>query len=279
MKKTYKEILNSAEDMLTSAGIAEAASDAWILFEYTFDMNRTKYLTQMMSFVSEEDEEKYMHNIRIRQKRVPVQHITNSQCFMGFDFFVNEHVLIPRFDTEILVDAVVNTVMNQNSKVLDMCTGSGCIALSIAKLCHGVMVDAVDVSEEAIKVANNNKARLKVHNCNIIYSDLFENITDTYDVIVSNPPYIESDVIFTLEPEVKDFEPLIALDGDEDGLKFYRIITNSAASRLNAGGCLFYEIGYNQAEAVEKMMKDAGFNDIRTIKDMSGLDRVVTGRK
>lgn len=279
MKKTYRELLSEGEKMLFDVGIEEAASDAWILFEYTLGISRTKYLLMMTSCASEEEVNSYMQNISTRAKRIPLQHITQTQCFMGFDFFVNEHVLIPRFDTEILVDEVVKQIKKDNKKVLDMCTGSGCIALSIAKICENTYVDAVDISKEAINVAQINKSRLNVCNCNIIYSDLFENVTASYDVIVSNPPYIESEVIETLEKEVKDFEPMLALDGDKDGLKFYRIITKNATAYLNEGGYLFYEIGYNQAEAVSTLMKEAGFQDIVTIKDMAGLDRVVIGRK
>ena len=202
---------------------------------------------------------------------------------MGYPFCVNEHVLIPRQDTEVLVEEAIQ-VMRPKMKVLDMCTGSGCIVLSILKMCREkyYMTDlqgiGADVSEEALKVARENGRRLGVP-VTWIQSDLFAKIPEEekYDVIVSNPPYIETAVIDTLQEEVRLHDPYIALDGKEDGLYFYRRIISEAGKYLKTQGKLMFEIGCDQAEAVEELMKNAGYEQITVKKDLAGLDRVVYG--
>ena len=277
---TYRQILSEAEVILKSAGIHEYKSDSWLLFEYAFGMNRTGYLIKADEEILPDKENVIMSfkaMINERATRRPLQHITGVQEFYGLEFMVNENVLIPRQDTEILVENAMGIIKDSGYKVLDMCTGSGCIAITLAKNCRNSMVTGVDISTEALKVSEINKIKNSVKNVNFLQSNLFENINDKYNVIVSNPPYIESDVIDTLMQEVKDFEPRLALDGEADGLKFYREITNKSLGYILPDGYLLYEIGHNQGKAVSSIMKENGYTSVKVIKDLAGLDRVVVG--
>ena len=281
----YREILLKAEEKLASENIADSKNDAWLLFEYIFDIPRHKYF--MISSDECSDEKlirDYFEVIDVRASHIPLQHITKTQDFMGMTFNVNEHVLIPRQDTEVLVEKALS-VMKDGDKVLDMCTGSGCIAISIGKL-KNVDVTAVDISSEALKVARGNADKLGASNVKFIESNLFEKIKEDstsknckkYDIIVSNPPYIKSLDIEELMVEVKEHEPRLALDGDEDGLKFYRAITKETKDFLNDGGYLMYEIGCDQGDDLRKIMEENGFTNIEIIKDLAGLDRVCAGQ-
>jgi release factor glutamine methyltransferase len=210
-----------------------------------------------------------------RAEHVPLQYITGEQEFMGILFHVNDAVLIPRQDTETLVEEALK-VIRPGMKVLDMCTGSGCILISILKNIVDVEGYGYDISKQAINVAKEN-AKLNHVNATFERSDLFEDVSDTFDVIVSNPPYIPTDVISGLMPEVAMYEPMQALDGKEDGLHFYRRIIADASKYLKPDGKLLFEIGHDQGESVPKLMKDAGFKEVRVIKDLAGNDRVVIG--
>lgn len=280
----YREILLAGEERLASADIVDSKNDAWLLFEYIFNIPRHKYF--MISADECEKEmlmEDYFRVIDVRAGHIPLQHITKTQDFMGMTFKVNEHVLIPRQDTEVLVEKALS-VMKDGDKVLDMCTGSGCIAISIAKL-KNVDVTAVDISSEALKVSRENADNLGASNVKFIESNLFEKIKEDstskkcnkYDIIVSNPPYIKSLDIEDLMIEVKEHEPRLALDGDEDGLRFYRTITEEAKDFLKPGGYLLYEIGCDQGDDLRNIMEENGFTDIEIIKDLAGLDRVCLG--
>lgn len=280
LQKIYKE----GAEILANAGIAEATIDAWYLLEYVTGISKASYFGNPFREVEEADAEKYFAYIEKRSKRIPLQHITGSQEFMGYEFKVNEHVLIPRQDTECLVEEALK-VLKTDMKVLDMCTGSGCILLSLLKMgCerrHIVGLDGtgVDVSEEALKVASENAKNLDV-NIRLVKSDLFENvekIEDKYQLIVSNPPYIRTKVIEELQDEVRLHDPFIALDGKEDGLHFYRRIINDSKEYICPGGMLMFEIGHDQGEDVSNLMKEAGYVDIAVKKDLAGLDRVVVG--
>lgn len=273
---TNRQILSKAEETLREAGIEEYKSDAWLLFEYVFGMSRTSYLMKAECEV-DDGASKYMDVINERATRKPLQYITGAQEFFGLEFVVNENVLIPRQDTEILIEKAVDLIKDADYKVLDMCTGSGCIAITIGKNCKNTIVTGVDISEGAIKVSQENKIKLSADNVNFIQSNLFENIDDKYNVIVSNPPYIESEVIDTLMPEVREFEPMLALDGEADGLRFYREITRESLKYILPNGYLIYEIGYNQGESVSEIMKENGYTSVKVIKDLAGLDRVVVG--
>ncbi len=281
---TYRECYEYGRSALADAGIDEATLDARLLLEHVCGTNRNDLLVHGERAVEPEQETEYGRLIDNRAKRIPLQHLTGVQDFMGLEFKVNEHVLIPRQDTEVLVEVVLKS-LHDGMQVLDMCTGSGCILISLLKYsndCNGV---GVDISEEALKVARENAERLlgtevrdvDMKHTDFVQSNLFENVTGKYEIIVSNPPYIRSDVIPTLMAEVKDYEPMQALDGMEDGLFFYRRITEESRNYLARGGMLFYEIGYDQAEAVTELMAEAGFVEINVVKDLAGLDRVVYG--
>ena len=280
---TLKQLYKVGTVKLAEEGIEEFSLDAWYLLEYVTGVSKAMYFAEPERAVSEENADRYIDCIRRRAAHIPLQHITGEQEFMGYPFCVNEHVLIPRQDTEILVEEAIQ-VMRPKMKVLDMCTGSGCIVLSILKMCREkyYMTDlqgiGVDVSEEALKVARENGRRLGVP-VTWIQSDLFVKIPEEekYDVIVSNPPYIETAVIDTLQEEVRLHDPYIALDGKEDGLYFYRRIISEAGKYLKPQGKLMFEIGCDQAEAVEELMKNAGYEQITVKKDLAGLDRVVYG--
>ena len=280
---TLKQLYKVGTVKLAEEGIEEFSLDAWYLLEYVTGVSKAMYFAEPERAVSEENADRYIDCIRRRAARIPLQHITGEQEFMGYPFYVNEHVLIPRQDTEILVEEAIQ-VMRPKMKVLDMCTGSGCIVLSILKMCREkyYMTDlqgiGADVSEEALKVARENSRRLGVP-VTWIQSDLFAKIPEEekYDVIVSNPPYIETAVIDTLQEEVRLHDPYIALDGKEDGLYFYRRIISEAGKYLKPQGKLMFEIGCDQAEAVEELMKNASYEQITVKKDLAGLDRVVYG--
>ena len=224
----------------------------------------------------EPEREKYMALIERRASHIPLQQITGEQEFMGFSFMVNDSVLIPRQDTEILVEEACRRT-RPGMRVLDLCTGSGCIIISLAKLCPGIRAEASDFSGEALQVARENGARLGVQ-IKWHKGDLFSEIQDRYDVIVSNPPYIPTAQIQTLSEEVRLHEPYQALDGKEDGLYFYREIAGRAKHYLKPEGWLLFEIGWDQAPEVKEILKKSGFSEIQVKKDLAGLDRVVSGK-
>lgn len=332
---TWRQLLAEGTEMLSRAGIAEAELDAWYLMSSAFEIDRIHYFLDQNTVVRAErlegGYEAYMDALQRRAARIPLQQILGSQEFMGLSFSVNEHVLIPRQDTEKLVETVLYECRDREISLLDMCTGSGCIALSLAVLGGYRRVTAADISEEALKVAKKNAKRLflvqkgtvrsrsfqvseepwklelkswvvsdglkkgisggrcslkeaalaaEERSFTLLQGNLFENIgpEERYDVIVSNPPYIPSAVIAGLEPEVRDHEPRLALDGREDGLYFYRALALECSRHLTAGGTVFFEIGHDQSAKVEKILALAGYSEIETMKDEPGLDRVVRAR-
>lgn len=266
-------------DTLKEAGFAEAESDARLLLEYIAGINRNDLILKGDEELDEEVFDRLKEAVSERLRFVPVQHITGYQNFMGLEFAVNENVLIPRQDTETLVEEVLRLGLS-GVDVLDMCTGSGCILLSILKYSHDFKGTGVDISDKALEVAKKNSEELGIA-ASFLQSNLFENLSKEmqFDIIVSNPPYIRSDVIPTLMEEVREHEPRIALDGEEDGLAFYRRIVGAAPEYLRHGGRLYFEIGYDQGQAVSELMQAAGFEDINVVKDLAGLDRVVYGEK
>ena len=265
-------------DTLNKSGFAEPESDSRLIFEYIAGIDRVKLTLEGDRELEPGIEEKLKAALDMRLTHMPVQYITGYQNFMGLEFMVSKDVLIPRMDTETLVEEVLRLGLS-NVRVLDICTGSGCILLSILKYVYGSSGVGVDISDGALGVAEANSEALGI-DATFIKSDMFENIPkdERFDIVVSNPPYIRSDVIGTLMSEVRDYEPLLALDGSEDGLKFYRIIADRAPEYLNNGGMLFLEIGYDQGAEVSALLSAAGFMDVEVIKDLSGLDRVVSGR-
>lgn len=273
---TYKQLLQTGRELLKQQGIADADVDAWYLLAHVFRMNRTDLLLRGDLSAEVDGMRQYLELLHQRARHIPLQHITGTQEFMGLELEVNEDVLIPRQDTETLVEEVLNYC--EGKSVLDMCTGSGCIILSLAKLGKVKQAVGVDFSERALLVAAKNihKHNVKVE---LIQSDLFDRVVGSFDILVSNPPYIPSSDIEELMPEVKEHEPRMALDGSRDGLEFYRRISKAAKEYLNPGGLIFYEIGYNQGEAVKNILTEEGFTNVMIKKDLSGLDRVASARK
>lgn len=283
MSLTLDLLLTEGVKVLAEAGIEEATLDArYLLFE-VFHTDMTHFLLDRGRGISEDDQvldqvKQYRLMIEKRSQRIPLQHITGSREFMGLEFYVNEHVLIPRQDTETLVELILKDYKGRKPVILDMCTGSGCIAISLSKIGGFDDVAAVDLSKEALKVAKRNAdVLLGPGRITLIESDLFQAIEpkSRFDIIVSNPPYIPTEIIKELQPEVRNFEPMLALDGREDGLFFYRQLVSEGRRFLNPGGSIYFEIGYDQAESVSALLEDAGFAEIRVVKDAAGLDRVV----
>ena len=276
-RKTLKELLDSGILYLTGKGIEEAATDAWLLLEEVFQISRSWYFAHSDTAAEEQKARRYESLLEQRGQRIPLQHLTGKTWFYGLPFTVNEHVLIPRQDTEILVEEALKRAKS-GMKILDMCTGSGCILLSVLSNCPSVMGTGVDLSEKALETARKNAADLKIK-AEFLHSDLFKQVEGSFDLILSNPPYIRTDVIPTLMPEVRDHEPWMALDGKEDGLYFYRKILEQAGAYLTPGGWLCFEIGYDQGEDLRALMQRQGLEQIEIVKDLAWLDRVAVGRK
>ncbi len=275
----YRECYDWGSAVLESAGVPDAQLDALLLLEYVCHTSRSTLFAHGDMEVAPERSAHYKELIGRRAQRIPLQHLTGVQEFMGLEFAVNEHVLIPRQDTEILVEEVLKN-LHDGMRILDLCTGSGCILISLMKYsndCHGV---GADISAQALRTAEANAAAILEtgrSDITFVQSDLFGQITGKYEFIVSNPPYIERGSIDTLMPEVRDHEPVTALDGGVDGLDFYREITAKSRNYLVNGGMLFFEIGCDQGADVQECMRQNGFVEITVVKDYSGLDRVVYG--
>jgi release factor glutamine methyltransferase len=279
---TLKQAWECGNNSLKTAGVEEATLDSWYLLEWATGVSKARYFMDPSRSLSDEESQKYLDGIARRGQRIPLQHITGEQEFMGLKFLVNEHVLVPRQDTEILVEEGLKRI-RPNMRVLDMCTGSGCIIISLEQLSqkdfsgYNCKFVGADISLDALSKAGEN---VKLHNANVELksTDLFENIEGEFDIIISNPPYIRTSVIEGLEEEVKCHDPFIALDGKEDGLYFYRRIVDEGRDYLKSGGWLLFEIGHDQREDVMSLMKEAGYDEISAKKDLAGLDRVVMAR-
>ena len=322
MKLTLQTLWEEGAESLRRSGIGEAELDAkYLLFE-AFQTDMVHFLMHRNEEVKDEDSVKrtvadYRRMIEKRSERIPLQQIPGSREFMGLEFSVNEYVLIPRQDTETLVEQVLKDFQGKNPEVLDLCTGSGCIGISLSILGGWQEVTLADISLKALLVAKKNAEDLmtaKLHpirlssegqkespwrwrltselpgmedktagvqNITLVESDLFSSLSGDgkrkFDVIVSNPPYIPTNVIEELEPEVRDHEPRLALDGMEDGLYFYRRLAAECGSYLKPGGTVYFEIGYDQGQAVSGLLREAGFQNVLVYQDAPGLDRVVKG--
>lgn len=278
---TINELRSRGLRLLEEAGIEDASTDAVLLMEHVLHTDRNHILVHGNDEVSEEQACLYEELIGRRAGHTPFQYITGHQEFMGLDFEVSEDVLIPRQDTECLVEEAMIEI-GDGMKVLDLCTGTGCVIISLARYKNDLEAVGVDISKEAVRIAEGN-ADLNGVEVVFFCGDLYDALENTheagYDAIISNPPYIAGSVIDTLMEEVKDHEPLIALDGGEDGLDFYRRIIDGADSRLVPGGVILFEIGYDQGEAVSSMLKKKGYRDVKVIKDLSGNDRVVKAHR
>lgn len=271
---TYSDLYKSCVDELNSAGFDEASTDVSLLFEYLINKDRNFIFAHGDNEALSEDIEIINAAVDRRKKHIPVQHITGCADFMGLTFKVSDKVLIPRFDTECLVEEIM-TECCDGAKVLDVCTGSGCIIISLSHYKNDLECFATDISKDALLIAEEN-ARELGEEVVFFQGDLFENVTEKgFDYIISNPPYIRSNVISDLMSEVKDHDPMLALDGGEDGLIFYRRIALEAKDFLKIGGRLFFEIGNDQGEDVSNILRNEGYKNIEVVKDYAGNDRVV----
>lgn len=272
----YTEAFLLGMQKLKEAEIGEAQLDARLLLEEVCGTDHNTLLCHGDREVSEAEEEQYRKALEQRAVHVPLQHLLGYQDFMGLRFQVNEHVLIPRQDTEILVEEAMR-YLHDGMRILDLCTGSGCILLSLLHYSNDCEGTGVDISKEALQVAALNAELLGIK-ADFLKSDLYEKVTGKFDLLVSNPPYIERKVIPTLMEEVREYDPYIALDGGEDGLDFYRRIIGGAQDYLKRGGQILMEVGSGQAKAVSELLREAGFKEIDVCRDFAGLDRVVSGR-
>lgn len=270
---TLQEAYAYGRAYLKGQGIQEAELDAWRLLEHLTGKSRSDYYAHGEEPLSQAQVIAYENFLESRGRRIPLQYLTGRQEFMGLAFRVNEDVLIPRQDTEVLAEEVLKT-LKAGMRVLDLCTGSGCILISLLALCPGVEGMGTDISAEALAAARQNAKDYHVR-AEFRKSDMFSHIkAQRFDCIVSNPPYIATGEISGLMEEVREHEPRQALDGGEDGLHFYRILAEQAGAYLKDGGRMYLEIGYNQGEAVSSLLRDAGFEQVSVKKDLCGNDRV-----
>lgn len=295
MSLPVKELIKIGENQLADAGVEDAAIDAKALFCYMMHFDRARLMMRWQDVMQDNQCEEYFDLVARRASRVPLQHITGEQEFMGLTFQVSDKVLIPRQDTETMVEDALDVInknklrgetlncrKRRNWAILDLCCGSGAIGISIDKLAEGCKVTCSDISGDALAMAEKNAASLGAKSVKMVKSDMFEAFrgklgNKKFDLIISNPPYIRSDVIPTLQPEVKDHEPLSALDGGEDGLTFYRIIADQAPEFLKKEGILMMEIGHDQMGEVTKLFSaDDRYSFVMGLKDLAGRDRIVT---
>ena len=290
-----RELLAGGTEKLNKAGVDNAGFDARQLLMKAYGITATELLANLNRTIctgadgkAEPADREYCQEdcgarisfdeyIERRAKHIPLQHILGTASFMGLDFKVSSDVLIPRQDTETLAETVLDEENDTDIELLDLCTGSGCLAIALNKLGNYRKVTASDISEAALKLAAENAALNKA-GIEFIHSDMFKSISGSFDVIVSNPPYIETAVIAELDIEVREYDPMSALDGGKDGLDFYRIIAEQGAKVLKPGGRIYLEIGYDQGEAVSELLRTHGFSDVRVINDLAGKERVVAAR-
>lgn len=277
------ETVKWGESFLQDANRPDASIDAKLLMRFLLGFSETDFLLKRHERISDSIRDTYVNKIKQRAEGIPLQYITNSQEFMGLEFYVDERVLIPRQDTETLVEKLIE--MNHKEQFetgIDIGTGSGCISIALAHSIQALKMIAIDVSQDALTVAKRNIEALNLEDrISTLWSDVFDSyeLVEPVDLIVSNPPYISEEDCRTLMTEVRGHEPHLALTDGGDGLKFYRMISKEAKAYLKEGGIIAYEIGYNQGEAVTTILKDEGYKDIELIQDLAGKDRVVIGRK
>lgn len=300
---TIIEALKEGENILINSNVSEAKIGAKLLLENVLNVKHAKLICMYKDEIDRKVYKKFLKCIKMRSKHMPIDYIIGIKEFMGLTFKVNKNVLVPREDTEVLVSESINALKNLNNdtnnnkenknndeiyNVIDMCTGSGCIALTVATKLKKTKVYSVDLSKKALKVARYNSKLNNVSNVTFVHSDLFnkffkgnlkKKLENNVDLIISNPPYIKSDIVKELEREVRDYEPTMALDGGEDGLIFYKRIINDAKTFLKDNGILAFEIDYTYYEIIKKLFEDAGYKDIGLFKDFNGLDRVMIARK
>ena len=280
------DLLIYGRKYLLNTQIEEIPLKIRLLLEHVLDMNKFELVINHAQEISNEKVEEFQKGLEKIKNNTPIQYITNNQEFMKLNFYVDKNVLIPQPDTEILVEEVLKYVQQNNDsnstvKILDLCTGSGAIAVSLAKYIENCEITATDISNKALQIAKLNAEKNLVHTkIHFIESDMFDNIpTTNFDIIVSNPPYIETRVLSKLSQEVQK-EPTLALDGGENGLKFYTIIINNCNNYLAQDGKLFLEIGFNQKQSLFDLIhKSSDLEDSVCIKDLAGNDRVIICKK
>jgi len=281
------DLYREGADRLSRAGVTDARTDAWYLLEFVTGISRASYYADPKRNLADREVSDYREKIASRASRIPLQLIIGRVEFMGLPFLVDGNTLIPRQDSECLVLETLR-LLKPGDRIMDLCTGSGCLIISILKYAdrrlgagNGVTGAAYDLSEKALRAAGKNAALNGISGDRLTFtrSDLFSEAEGVFDIILSNPPYIATGEIESLEPEVRDYDPRMALDGGADGLDFYKRITREAGSRLRSGGFLLFEIGANQASDVTALMKARDFADVKITKDLAGLDRVVSGCK
>lgn len=276
-----RELLQKGTSILKEAKNSTAHLDASVLLCHALNQNKAYLIINSEKEVSEDIKKTYLDFIDKRKNDIPVSYITNQKEFMSLEFYVDRNVLIPRPDTEILVEHIIDLGIKE-AKILDLCSGSGCIGISLAHYIKGAQVSMADISDIALEISKKNAENILSSLENVrfykkdVLNDDFSSFKE-YDILVSNPPYIDKKTIKTLGKNVLDFEPHLALDGGEDGLVFYRKISEIAPKILKSGGVLAFEIGDTQAKDVYNIMEENGFSNIKTIKDLAGKDRVLEG--
>lgn len=282
--KTVKILLEKSIEYLEKNNVEENKLIAEIIISNILNVDRMMLFTKYREIVSDDDIEKIREYLKkIAKDKLPLQYLLNEQEFYGRKFYVNKGVLIPRQDTEILVEKAINIVKDkkiETPKILDIGSGSGVIGITMALEIENSKVLGIDVSDVAIEISNKNREILKAKNIKIVKSNLFENVSfKEFDMIISNPPYISRDEIDVMSENTLSWEPEEALFAENEGLYFYNEICDKGYEYLQKEGCLLFEIGYKQGEKVKTIMEKKGYKEIEIIKDLQGLDRVVVGRK
>lgn len=283
MPKTYNDLYLATRTALKSAGVEAYALEARLLVAYAVGKTKEEFVRDLRLYTSAENEQKIRALLQRRIAGEPLAYLIGEWEFHGLPITVTPDVLIPRMDTEVLVDAALQVLVGRkmNARILDLCSGSGCIGCALAHELPAARVVMVDISDAALAVSKENLRRNRQNRTICLKADALEKppmSIGTFDIIVSNPPYVASMDILTLDSSVRDYEPLGALDGGEDGLMFYRAIVQHWTQILRPGGWLMFEVGEDQADAVMALMKDAKYTDVTALEDTAGIRRVVVGR-
>lgn len=275
------ELYKDSTKKLEQEGILTSKLDVKILLSFLLDIDSK----ELIMYFNQHIDRKFINNfeqlLKRRLNREPIANIVNKKSFWSYDFFVNENVLTPRNDSEILIEAVLSNYnnMQEELKILDLGTGSGCLILSLLKMYKNATGLAIDISDKALQVAKQNAKNLKVENIKFLKNNWNDNIEDKFDIIISNPPYIPTKEIKELEPEVNKFNPLLALDGGEDGLNCYRYLAKSLDKNLKENTKIFLEIGKNQEKDIEKIFNENGYKLLKMYKDLAEINRILCFKK
>ena len=275
------ELYKNSSKELEQQGILTSKLDVKILLSYLLNIDSKELIMYFNQHIEQKFINTFNHLLKRRLNREPIANIVNKKSFWSYDFFVNENVLTPRNDSEILIEAVLSNYnnMQEELKILDLGTGSGCLILSLLKMYKNASGLAVDISDKALKVAKQNAENLKINNIKFLKNNWNDNIEEKFDIIISNPPYIPTKEIKELEPEVNKFNPLLALDGGEDGLNCYRYLAKSLEKNLKENTKIFLEIGKNQEKDIEKIFNENGYELLKMYKDLAEINRILCFKK